>query len=142
MPDLSTLDDERGRFAGLAAILLGVFVFALFARNQDWGAFADLLLFGIPAAAAVAPAYLIPADGPPPGWLSTTLVVAFALTLGMWISLADLLGANTDDLHASTVTWIAILLAGEFAYLSMRRDSAICTLLAAATAVVGILTAI
>jgi hypothetical protein len=140
MPDLARIDDERGRFAGLAAILLGVFVFALIARNSDWSAFVDLLFFGISAAAVIAPAYLIPQrEGPPPGWLSAMMVVGFFLTAGMWVSLADLLGANTDDLHSSTVTWISVFLAAEFAFLALRRDSAICTLLAATAAVVAIL---
>lgn len=143
MPDFSRIDDERGRFAGLAAVLLAVFVFALIARNEDWGAFVDLLFFGIPAAAVVAPAYLIPArEGPPPGWLSTMLVAAFALTAGMWLSLADLLGANVDDLSSGTVTWVSLLLAGEFAYLALRRDSAVCTLLAAGAAVVALVAAV
>jgi hypothetical protein len=143
MPDLTTIDDDRGRFLGLASVLLGVFVFVLLARNDDWSAFVDLLLFGIPAAAVIAPAYLIPAgDSPPAGWLSAMLVVGFFLTAGMWVSLADLLGANTDDLHASTVTWISILLAAEFAYLALRRNSAVCTLLAAAAAVVAVVAAV
>ncbi|HEX8087029.1 MAG TPA: hypothetical protein VF529_22315 [Solirubrobacteraceae bacterium] len=140
MPDFTRIDEDRGRFVGLAGVLLAVFVFVLIARNSDWSAFVKFLIFGVTGAAVIAPAYLIPQrEGPPPGWLSALLVAGFALTAGFWVSLADLLGANTDDLASSTVTWISILLAAEFAFLSLRRDSAVCTLLAAGAAVVALL---
>ena len=138
--DLRTIDDERGRFAALAGVLLATFVYALIARNSDWSAFVQTLIFGVAATVVILPAYVLPRrDTPPPGWLSALLVAGFFLTAGFWFSLADLLGANTDDLHASTVTWISILLAAEFAYLSQRHDSAVSTLLAAAAAVVAVL---
>ena len=140
MPDFARLDEDRGRFLGLAGVLLAVFVFALIARNADWSAFVKFLIFGVAGTAVIAPAYLIPRrEGPPPGWLSALLVAGFALTAGFWVSLADLLGAETGDIHSSTVTWISVLLAAEFAFLSLRRDSAVYTLLAAASAVVAVL---
>lgn len=143
MPDLLRLDDDRGRFAGLAAILVLLFVSALSSRNPDWSAFVNLLLFGVPAAVILGLALARPAEtGPPPGWLSAKLVAAFALSTGALVSLADLLGANTDDLESSTATWIAVVLAAVFAFIARRRNSAICTFLAAGAAVVAVIAAI
>ncbi|HEV2812124.1 MAG TPA: hypothetical protein VGW10_02630 [Solirubrobacteraceae bacterium] len=143
MPDVLRLDDDRGRFAGLAAILAALFVYALLSRNEDWSAFVDLLLTGVPAAALLAVAVgRAPEAGPPPGWVSAMLVAGFALSVGALFSLADLLGANTDDLQSSTATWVALILAGVFGYIALRRNSAICTLLAAGSAVVALLTAV
>lgn len=143
MPDLLRLDDDRGRFAGLAAILVLLFVSSLSTRNPDWSAFVNLLLFGVPAAVILGLALArAPEAGPPPGWLSAKLVVGFVLTAGALFSLADLLGANTDDVHSSTITWIAVVLAGVFAFIARRRNSAICTLLAAGAAVVAVIAAV
>ena len=138
MAALTHIDDDRGRFAGLAAILLAVFAFVLLARNEDWKAGVDLLVTGIPAALVLAVAVARRRHaGPPPGWISAMLVAGFALSTVALFSLADLFGANTDDLDSSTATWIAAVLAAGYALIALRRDSAICTLLAAAAAVVA-----
>ncbi len=143
MAALTHIDDDRGRFAGLAAVLLAVFAFVLLARNEDWKAGVDLLVTGIPAALVLTAAIARRRhEGPPPGWISAMLVAGFALSTVALFSLADLLGANTDDLESSTVTWIAVLLAAGFAFIALRRDSAICTLLAAAAAVVAVVAAV
>lgn len=143
MGALTHIDDDRGRFAGLAAILLALLAFVLLARNEDWKAGVDLLVTGIPAALVLAAAVAPPRrDGPPRGWVSAMLVAGFALSAVALISLADVLGANTDDLDSSTATWIAAVLAAGFAFIALRRDSAICTLFAAAAAVVAVLAAI
>ncbi|MDQ3739531.1 MAG: hypothetical protein M3320_02675 [Actinomycetota bacterium] len=140
MPDLLRLDDDRGRFAGLSAILLTLFVTALSSRNPDWSAAVELLLFGIPAVVVLGLALARPRDaGPPPGWISAMLVAGFALSTGALVSLADLLGANSEDLQTSTVTWIAAVLAVVFAAIAIRRSSAVCTLLAASAAVTAVL---
>jgi peptidoglycan/LPS O-acetylase OafA/YrhL len=143
MAALTHIDDDRGRFAGLAAILLAVFAYALLSRFEDWKSGVDLLVTGIPAVVvlAVAIAHRRHA-GPPPGWISAMLVAGFALSTVALFSLADVLGANTDDVESSTVTWIAVVLALGFGFIARRRSSAICTLLAAAAAVVAIVAAV
>ena len=140
---LLAVRDDRGLFAGLAALLLGLFVSALLSRYDEWGGGTDLAFTGVAALLVLAPAIALErGEGPPPGWLSTTLVVGFGLTAGALFSLADVLGANTDDAESSTITWISAVLAAAFAAIAVRRDSAICAFLAASSAVVGILAGI
>ena len=143
MNRMLAVDDDRGRLAGLAAVLLAVFVFLLLTRFE-WAAGVELIISGVAAAALLVPLLTLdrPAADPPPGWLSAILVAAFALEFGFLISLADVLGANTDDVASGTLVWIAIVLTGTFLVLSQRHNSAVCTLLAAASAVVGVLAAI
>jgi hypothetical protein len=144
MDRLLAVDDDRGRLAGLGAVLLAVFVFLLLTR-MDWSAGVDMIVSGVAAAALLGPAWaLAPAggDAPPAGWLSAILVAGFALELGFLISLADVLGANTDDVQSGTIVWITLLLTVVFGMLSLRRNSAVCTLLAAAAAAVGVVAAV
>lgn len=140
MSDLLRLDDDRGRFAGLAAILLTLFLSALSSRNPDWSAGVELVLFGVPAIVVLGLALARPRDaGPPPGWISAMLVAGFALSTAALVALSEVLGADTDDLQTSTVTWIAIVLAVVFAAIAVRRNSAVCTLLAAFALVTAVL---
>ena len=160
--NLQLRTDDRGIAAGAAAVLLAVFVYLLLVRfDEKWGPGIDLLISGAAAAALLALALrLTDADRPaggtaaageagraggvvaPRGWVSAMLVAAFALTALALFSLADILGANTDDLDSSTITWIALVLAVGFAGLSLRTGSAICTFLAAVAAVVGVTAAV
>ena len=141
MKRLLHVDDDRGLLAAVAAIFLGLFVSQLLSRFPDWAAGVDLAIVGVAALLVLGPAVALePRPGPPPGWLSALLVVGFGLTAGSLFILADLLGANTDDLETSTATWIAVILALAFAFIAIRRDSAICTFLAALAAVTAVLT--
>ena len=140
---LLIVDDDRGMFAALAAVLLALFVSQLLSRFPDWAAGVDFAIVAAAAAVVLGPTLALERrPGPPPGWLSALLVVGFVLTAGALFTLADLLGADTDDLETSTATWIAAVLAVGFAVIARRRDSAICTFLAALAAVVGVLTAV
>ena len=143
MAALTRLDDDRGRFAALAAVLVAVFVSSLLTRNEDLGAGVDLLLTGVPAALALAVALARPREaGPPPGWVSALLVVGFVLSTGALFSLADVLGADTSDAASSTVTWIALVLGGAFGFVAVRRNSAVWTFLAAVSLVVAVVAAV
>jgi hypothetical protein len=91
--------------------------------------------FGAPGAAPSGGAAIFSA---PPAWLSVTLVCAFVLTLFALGNLADTLGAD-EDFSAGTLTWVGLLLTALAAWLALSRNSAICTLLAGASAVVTVL---
>jgi hypothetical protein len=139
MNRLLAVDDDRGRLAGLAAVLLALFVYTLLSRYPDWAAGVVFLITAVATAAVLGPAVALDRrPGPPPGWLSAMLVAGFALATGALLSLADVLGADRGDLQSSTATWVGLLLAGAFALIALRRDSAICTLLAAASLVVAL----
>jgi len=143
MNRLLVVDDNRGLFAAIAAVFLALFVSQLLTRFPDWAPGVDFAIVGDAALVVLGPAVALERrPGPPPGWLSTLLVVGFGLTAGALFTLADLLGANTDDLETSTATWIAAVLAIAFAAIAIRRDSAICTFLAALSVVVGVLTGV
>lgn len=143
MRRLLLVDDDRGLFAALAAVFLALFVSQLLSRFPEWGAGADFAIVAAAAVVVLGPALALERrPGPPPGWLSALLVVGFGLTAGALFTLADLLGANTEDLETSTATWIAAALAVAFALIAVRRDSAICTFLAAFAAVVAVMTGV
>ncbi|HEX2087603.1 MAG TPA: hypothetical protein VHF89_18105 [Solirubrobacteraceae bacterium] len=78
----------------------------------------------------------------PAGWTSSALVAGFALTTIALFFLADVLGANSDDPHESTITWIALVLVVLFVALSARTGSAVCLLLAAIAFVVMVIAAV
>jgi hypothetical protein len=136
-------DPARGRelAAGVLALTIAILLITtLF--TDDWSAGARLLVAGLAAAFVVALAVLAPdePDGPRP-WLSVILVSAFVLLVEGLGELADALGAEGQS-SSGTVTWVGAVVAAAMAWFARRRDSAICTLLAAATAVVTLLAAV
>ena len=78
----------------------------------------------------------------PPGWQSAMLVSGFVLSAIALVFLADLLGADTQDLQSGTVTWVSLVLAVGFAVIALRTGSAICIFLAALALVTMVLAAI
>ncbi|HEX8120838.1 MAG TPA: hypothetical protein VF549_06160 [Solirubrobacteraceae bacterium] len=143
MNRLLAVDEDRGRLAALASILIALFVYALLARYTGWAAGVKFFISAVAAAAVLGPAVALePREGPPPGWLSAILVAGFALATAALVTLADVLGADSDNLASGTVTWVALLLALGFGFIALRRDSAVCTLLAAASAVVAVVAAV
>ncbi len=137
---LNRLDPARGAplAAGVLALTVAVvLVDTLF--GDDWRAGGELVFSGLPAALALAiAAGARQEEESPPPWLSVVLVSAFVLAVDALFNLADALGASEDP-GAGTTTWVGVLVAATFAWLAVRRNSAICTLLAAATGVVTLL---
>jgi hypothetical protein len=78
----------------------------------------------------------------PPGWQSAMLVSGFVLSAIALVFLADLLGADAENLASGTVTWVSLVLAIGFAAIALRTGSAICIFLAALAAVTMVLAAI
>ena len=143
MTSLLAVDEDRGRLAGLAAVLLALFVFLLLSRF-DWSAGVEMIISGLASSAVLAVAMMVqrPAGDVPPGWLSAILVAGFVLEILFLVSLADVFGANTDDIQSGTIVWITLWLAGVFFLLSQRHNSAVCTLLAAGSVAVGLVAAV
>src|SRR4051812_5091873 len=125
-------DPARAAILAAGAIALTVAIVLIDIRfSNTWSAGPRFLVTGAGAALILALAVAAPdeEDQPRP-WLSALLVCAFALSLFALGNLADALGAD-EQLNASgTITWVGLLITGLFVALSLRRDSAVCTLLA------------
>lgn len=125
-------DPARAAILAAGAIALTVAVVLIDIRFANtWSAGPRFLVTGAAAALMLALAMAAPdeEDQPRP-WLSALLVCAFVLSLFALGNLADALGAD-DQLSASgTLTWVGLLITGLLVALSLRRDSAVCTLLA------------
>jgi hypothetical protein len=135
------IDPARGQLIAAGAIALTVAVFLTEIRfDEEWSAGARLLLSGLSALGLLAIARFAPrAPDEPAPWVSAVLVCAFILTFGALADLADALGSEGGVSTSGTVTWIGALLTALFGRLAVQRDSAICTLLAALTAIVTVL---
>jgi hypothetical protein len=131
----------RAAILAAGAIALTVAIVLIDERFTDtWAAGPRLLVTGAAAAFLLAVAFAAPdePDQPRP-WLSTVLVCCFVLSLFALGNLADALGADGEFNGSGTLTWVALALTGLFAAFAVRRDSAVCTLLAGIMAVVTVL---
>jgi hypothetical protein len=103
--------------------------------------FVHFLALAIPAELILALGLQAPnEDGRPPAYQSVLLVTGLLLVLPALLRLADVLGAeDPGDFPAGELTWTLAVLAGLALYAAIRRNSAICLLLAAIAAVGSLL---
>ncbi len=95
---------------------------------------AAALIYGIGVQAA-------PEGGRPAAYQSVLLVCGLLLVGWSLGSLGDLLTEGDGDLGAGTLVWISLLLCGAALYPAIRRNSAICTMIAGVAAGVAVLAA-
>jgi hypothetical protein len=128
---------HRGDPVAAGVVLLTLFTVIVDARfAEDWPDGTRFVFVAVVAAAVIAMAMQADAgDGLPRPYESVLHVASFVLLLVALAELAQVLGA--DGLNASgTITWVGLLLVLYCVWFATRRNSAIMTLLAAATAVV------
>ena len=99
------------------------------------------LALGVPAGIILALGLQAPnEDGRPPAYQSVLLVTGLLLLLPALLRLADVLGAEDPDrLPAGELTWTLLVVAGAALYAAVRRNSAVCLLLAAIAGVGSLL---
>lgn len=99
------------------------------------------LVLAVPAGVILALGLQAPnEDGRPPAYQSVLLVTGLLLLQPALLRLADVLGAeNPDDFPAGELTWTLAVAAGVALYAAIRRNSAICLLLAAIAGVGSLL---
>src|SRR3954447_11989338 len=131
----------RAAILAAGAIALTVAIVLIDIRfSNTWAAFPRLLVTGLGAALLLAIEVAAPEDEDQPRpWLSAVLVCAFILSLFALGNLADALGADNQLNGAGTITWVGLLITALLAGFALRRDSAVCTLLAGILAVVTVL---
>jgi hypothetical protein len=79
--------------------------------------------------------------GRPAAYQSVLLVCGFLLMEGALLELANLLGADFDDFPAGVLVWTSLVLCASALYPAVRRNSAICGMIAAIAAGVAFLSA-
>lgn len=128
--------------AGAVVFAVGVAVFELRFIDQ-LSDIVHLLVLGAAAGLILALGLQAPnEDGRPPAYQSVLLVTGLLLLLPALLRLADVLGAeDPDDFPAGELTWTLAVVAGVALYAALRRNSAICLLLAAIAAVGSLLSA-
>jgi hypothetical protein len=83
-----------------------------------------------------------PEDGSPAAYQSVLLVCGLLLLEGALLELAEILGADFfDGFPAGAVVWTSLLLCGAALYSAVRRNSAICGMIAGIALAVAILSA-
>jgi hypothetical protein len=99
------------------------------------------LVLGVPAGVILALGLQAPnEDGNPPAYQSVLLITGLLLLEPALLRLADVLGAeNPDDFPAGELTWTLAVVAAVALYAAIRRNSAICLLLAAIAGVGSLL---
>jgi hypothetical protein len=126
--------------AGAVVLATGLILFELRLMNE-LSDVVHFLVLGIPAGIILALGLQAPnEDGSPPAYQSVLLVTGLLLLHPALLRLADVLGAeNPDDFPAGELTWTLAVVAGVALYASIRRNSAICLLLAAIAGVGSLL---
>jgi hypothetical protein len=126
--------------AGAVVLAAGLILFELRLMNE-LSDVVHFLVLGVPAGVILALGLQAPnEDGTPPAYQSVLLVTGLLLLLPALLRLADVLGAeNPDDFPAGELTWTLAVVAGVALYASLRRNSAICLLLAAIAGVGSLL---
>jgi hypothetical protein len=141
MSDLLRVDPSRGPLVagGIVALVLASLLIGT-RFDGDWSDGALLLVSALPALLAVAVSLLAPDEPVPLGpWLSAVLVTAFLLTVAALSDLAEVLGAEDGISASGTLTWVGVLATLLAAYFAWSRNSAICALLAGASATITLL---
>ncbi|UGS35478.1 hypothetical protein [Capillimicrobium parvum] len=125
----------RGDLIAAGAVVLAVGALLVDTRMQDaWAAGVRCAVVAAAAAVLLALAWRAPVEGPAPRtYVSVLLVAAFPLAAAALAELADALGGSAGS--AGTIFWVLGALAAGYAVLAQGRGSAVCTMLAAASAV-------
>ena len=135
---------HRGPLIAASAVVLatGVALFELRLLNE-LSDVVHFLVLGSAAALILALGLQAPnEDGRPPAYQSVLLVAGLLLLLPALLRLADVLGAEDPaDFPAGEFTWTLLAVAGAALYAAVRRNSAICLLLAAIAGVGSLLSA-
>jgi hypothetical protein len=126
--------------AGAVVLATGLILFELRQLNE-LADVVNFLVLGIPAVLILALGLQAPnEDGRPPAYQSVLLVTGLLLLLPALLRLADVFGAeNPDDFPAGELTWTLAVVAGVALYAAVRRNSAICLLIAAIAGVGSLL---
>jgi hypothetical protein len=128
--------------AGAVVLAAGLILFELRLMNE-LSDVVHFLVLGVPAGIILALGLQAPnEDGSPPAYQSVLLVTGLLLLEPALLRLADVLGAeNPEDFPAGELTWTLAVVAGVALYASIKRNSAICLLLAAIAGVGALLAA-
>lgn len=131
---------HRGDVVAAGVVVLTVFLAVVDTRFAGtWGIGIRVALAMLATAFVATMAVLAPLEGETPrAYQSILYVASFALGLLALRDLSDVLGADDPLAAPGTRLWVGLLLAGAMSWFARRRNSAICTLLAAATAVVAV----
>jgi hypothetical protein len=126
--------------AGAVVLAAGLILFELRLMNE-LSDVVHFLVLGIPAGLIFALGLQAPnEDGKPPAYQSVLLVTGLLLLQPALLRLADVLGAeNPEDFPAGELTWTLAVVAGAALYAAIRRNSAICLLIAAIAGVGSLL---
>lgn len=139
--NLLKADPERGNLLTAGAVAMALTVVVLNVRFDDeWGVGVHLVYSALAAALAIALTLSVPGGaGRPPVWHSTLIVVSFVLAFAALANLADVLGAEGEDLSSGTLVWVGLLLASLMFWLARTYDSGIAALLDALTTLVVVI---
>lgn len=131
----------RGDLIAAGGVALSLGLVLLDTRVQDdWPVGVRFVILALGAALLLGMAWLAPVEGDAPRmYVSALLVAAFPLLAFALGELADLLGGSLGS--DGTVLWVGLLVAAKYGAYAWRRNSAICTLLAAASLVVALMAA-
>jgi len=136
---------HRGPLIAAGAVLFGVAI-ALEEQRLDEQLPNGIHVLIVAAAAALILGLGLQArleGGSPAAYQSVLLVTGLLLLEGALLELANLLGAdiNGDDFPAGTFVWTSLLLGAAALYPAVRRNSAICGMIAAVALGIAILSA-
>jgi hypothetical protein len=128
-------EPHRGDQVAAGVVVLVTFIYVLETRfEQAWGPGIRLVIDAAATFFAGALAVQSPLEGERPRAYQSVLYVAtFFLVLATLKNLADVLGANNPISASGTIVWVGLLLLVLCVWFSARRNSAIMTLLGAAS---------
>jgi hypothetical protein len=126
-------EPHRGDQVAAGAVVLVTAIYVLETRfEQAWGPGIRLVIDALAAGFVGALAVQSPIEGERPRAYQSVLYVAtFFLALAMLRNLADVLGANEPLSASGTIVWVGAVLVALCTWFSVRRNSAIMTLLGA-----------
>jgi len=148
MPGLADLlrpPPHRGPLIAAGAVLLTIGLALLELRLAgDLAAGVQLLILAVAAALVLGLGLQAPnEEGRPPAYQSGLLVCGLLLLYPALLRLADTLGADLrSGVAPGTLVWTGVAMAAVSAWTAATRRSAICALLAAATAAIAVLAAV
>ena len=139
--DLLRPPAHRGPLIAAGAVLVTVGVVLEEVRLDDkLPTGVHLAILGVASGVLLALGLQVRSEGGrPPTFQSVLLVAGLGLLAPALLTLADVLGADFDEFPAGAVTWTSLVLAGVALWPAVTKGSAICALIAAAAAAVGLL---